>query len=113
LTGKLKRNGTIDEGRIKNGGLTGAPPVADEYLYNVLDSLQQISDETGKSIPAIAINWLLHKNTVSNIIIGARNETQLLQNIDAVNWNLSKEQVDKLDIVSQVTPIYPHWVGER
>jgi aryl-alcohol dehydrogenase-like predicted oxidoreductase len=79
----------------------------------VLDSLQQISDETGKSIPAIAINWLLQKKTVSSIIIGARNETQLLQNIDAVNWNLSKEQVEILDTASQVAPIYPHWVGER
>ena len=113
LTGKLKRNGTIEEGRVKNGGLTGASPVADEYLYHVLDSMQQISEETGKSIPAIAINWLLQKNTVSNIIIGARNETQLLQNIEAANWQLSKEQVEKLDMASQVAPIYPHWVGER
>jgi aryl-alcohol dehydrogenase-like predicted oxidoreductase len=113
LTGKLKRSGIIDEGRVKNGGLAGAPPVADEYLYKVLDSLQQISDDTGKSIPAIAINWLLQKNTVSNIIIGARNETQLLQNLDAVTWNLSAEQVHILDTASQVAPIYPHWVGER
>lgn len=113
LTGKLKRNGTIDEGRVKSGGLAGAPPVADEYLYSVLDTLQEVSGETGKTIPQIAINWLLNKNTVSNIIIGARNEAQLLQNIDAVGWNLSQEQMLRLDTVSHQSPIYPHWVGER
>jgi len=113
LTGKLKRDGTVDEGRIKSGGLTGAPPVADGHLYAVLDSLQEIADETGKTVPQVAINWLLHKDTVSNIVIGARNEKQLLQNIEAVEWRLSPEQVERLKAVSHVKPIYPHWVGER
>lgn len=113
LTGKIKRNGALEEGRIKSGGAVGSPPVADDHLYAVLDALQELADETGKSIPQIAINWLLHNNTVSNIIIGARNEEQLIQNIDAASWKLSKEQVDRLNAVSYMAPIFPHWVGER
>jgi aryl-alcohol dehydrogenase-like predicted oxidoreductase len=113
LTGKLTRNGNAGEGRATTGGLAGAPPVADEHLYAVLDVLQDIAQETGKTIPQIAINWLAGRPTVSNIVIGARNEKQLLQNIEAIGWRLSQEQVERLDAVSEVLPIYPHWVGRR
>jgi aryl-alcohol dehydrogenase-like predicted oxidoreductase len=113
LTGKLKKDGTAGEGRIQSGGSVGGPPVDDEYLYNVLDTLKEIAEETGKSIPQIAINWLTQNSTVSNIVIGARNEKQLLENIGSVDWKLSYEQVEKLNKVSHIEPVYPHWVGER
>jgi aryl-alcohol dehydrogenase-like predicted oxidoreductase len=113
LTGKLARNGNAGEGRATTGGLTGAPPVADEHLFAVLDVLQDIAQETGKTIPQIAINWLAGQQTVSNIVIGSRNEKQLLQNIESIGWHLSQNQVDRLDTVSRVCPIYPHWVGQR
>lgn len=113
LTGKIRRDSPLPEGRVKSGGLVGAPPVADEHLYNVIEILDQVAAETGKSVSQIAINWLLHNNTVSNIVIGARNEKQLLENLDATGWNLSPEQLLKLDAVSEQIPIYPHWVGKR
>jgi aryl-alcohol dehydrogenase-like predicted oxidoreductase len=113
LTGKIKRNDPLPEGRVKAGGLVGAPPVADEHLYNVIDVLTQVSAETGRSVSQVAINWLLNNNTVSNIVIGARNEKQLLENLDATGWNLSPEHLLKLDAVSEQIPIYPHWVGKR
>lgn len=113
LTGKIKRNAPVAAGRVQLGGLVGAPPVADEYLYNVIDVLEQVAGETGKSISQVAINWLLYNKTVSNIIIGARNETQLIENLDAVDGRLSDEQLRKLDAVSEQVPIYPHWVGQR
>lgn len=113
LTGKLKRDGTVEEGRVQAGGLTGAPPVEDEYLFTVLDTLQEISEETGRTIPQLAINWLLYNPTVSNIVIGARNEKQLLQNIEAVGWTMAAEHLEKLNAVSYRSPIYPHWVGQR
>lgn len=113
LTGKLKKDGTAAQGRIQSGGSVGGPPVADEYLHNVLDVLKQIAEETGKTIPQVAINWLSQNSTVSNIIIGARNEKQLIENIEAVGWNLSQEQYEKLNAVSHTAPVYPHWVGER
>ena len=113
LTGKIRRDSPLPEGRVKSGGLVGAPPVADEHLYNVIDVLDQVAAETGKTVSQVAINWLLQNKTVSNIVIGARNEKQLLENIDAAGWNLSAEHLLKLDAVSEQVPIYPHWVGKR
>jgi aryl-alcohol dehydrogenase-like predicted oxidoreductase len=113
LTGKIRRDSPLPEGRVKSGGLVGAPPVADEHLYNVIEVLDHVAAETGKSVSQVAINWLLHNNTVSNIVIGARNEKQLLENLDATGWHLSPEHLLKLDAVSEQIPIYPHWVGKR
>jgi len=93
------------------------PPVPEEYLHKVVDALDEVAKETGKSVPQIALNWLLQRPTVANIIIGARNEEQLRQNLGAIGWNLSKEQVAKLDAASAKTPPYPYWhqasFGER
>lgn len=113
LTGKIRRNQPIAEGRIKAGGDIGSPPVDDILIYDVVDALAHISEETGKSIPQVAINWLTHNETVSNIIIGARNEEQLLDNLEAVDWSLSTEQLAVLNTLTSPTPVYPHWVGER
>lgn len=113
LTGKIRRDSPLPEGRVKSGGLVGAPPVADEHLYNVIEVLDHVAAETGKSVSQVAINWLLHNNTVSNIVIGARNEKQLLENLDATGWSLSPEHLLKLDAMSEQIPIYPHWVGKR
>jgi aryl-alcohol dehydrogenase-like predicted oxidoreductase len=113
LTGKIKRNQPLTEGRIKSGGAVGSPPVEDEFLYTVVDALERIAIETDKTISQVAINWLLKNETVSNIVIGARNEKQLNENIDAVSWSLSEEQLTELNTITAKTPIYPHWVGER
>ena len=113
LTGKIRRNSPLPEGRIKSGGLVKAPPVSDEHLYSVIDVLDQVAAEAGRSVSQVAINWLLHNPTVSNVVIGARNEAQLLENLEATDWRLSPEQLLQLDAVSQQAPIYPHWVGKR
>lgn len=113
LTGKIRRNNPLPEGRVKAGGLIGAPPVADEHLYNVIEVLDGVAAETGKTVSQVAINWLLNNNTVSNVVIGARNEKQLLENLDATGWRLSQHHLQKLDAVSEQIPIYPHWVGKR
>lgn len=109
LTGKILRGHPLPEGRIKSGGAFGGPPVEDSYLYKVTDALEEISQETGKTIPQIALNWLLQRPTVSSLIIGARNETQLRQNLGAIGWRLTPEQMSKLDKASARTPVYPYW----
>jgi len=81
----------------------------DEYLYKVVDALDAIAKETGKTVPQIALNWLLQRPTISTVIMGARNEEQLRQNLASEGWNLSAEQIAKLDAASDVTPIYPYW----
>jgi len=109
LTGKIRRNAPLPkESRLHKTADYG-PPVQDEYLYKVVDALDQVAKETGKSVPQIALNWLLQRPTVANVIIGARNEEQLRQNLAAEGWNLSKEQVAKLDAASDLAPTYPYW----
>jgi aryl-alcohol dehydrogenase-like predicted oxidoreductase len=109
LTGKVRRNQPIpEESRLHKTAEYG-PPVDDEYLYRVVDALDEVAKETGKTVPQIALNWLLQRPTVANVVIGARNEEQLKQNLGSVGWNLTAEQVKKLDTASDVTPIYPYW----
>jgi aryl-alcohol dehydrogenase-like predicted oxidoreductase len=111
LTGKIRRGQPLPEtSRLKSQtSIDYGPPVADEYLFKVVDALDAVARETGKSVPQIALNWLLQRPSVSTVIIGARNEEQLRQNIGAVGWNLTPEQVAKLDAASAVTPAYPYW----
>lgn len=109
LSGKIRRGQPLPEdSRYQQQGSHG--PAADrERLYSIVDALDEIAEATGKSPAQVALNWLLQRPTVSNIIIGARNEAQLKQNLEAVGWNLSTEQVQQLDNASQVPPIYPYW----
>ncbi len=111
LTGKIRRGQPRPEGSRMHGALNaeGAPPLPEEYLFRVVDALDAVAGETGKTVPQVAINWLLQRPSVSTIIIGARNEEQLRQNLGAVGWNLTPEQVARLDAASAVTPIYPYW----
>jgi aryl-alcohol dehydrogenase-like predicted oxidoreductase len=79
----------------------------------VIHALDAIAKETDKTIPQVALNWLLQRPTISNIVIGARNEEQLRQNLGAVGWNLTQQQVAALDEASNQKPVYPYWVGAR
>ena len=82
---------------------------SEEALYNVLDTLQEIATESGKSVAQVSLNWLLQRPTVSSLVIGARTETQLKENLAATGWNLSIDQVKRLDSASEREPIYPYW----
>ena len=109
LTGKIRRGKAADTGRIASGGAVGGPPVDDEKLYDIVDVLDEIAQERGKSIAQVALNWVLSRPSISNIVIGARDETQLTQNLGAVGWTLTPEEIGRLDAVSQTTPPYPYW----
>ena len=109
LTGKITRHSPPTEGRIAQGGEAGGPPVDNERLFTVVDALQAVAEETGKSVPQVALNWLLQRPGIANVVIGARNEDQLRANLGAVGWNLTPAQVETLDAASRVTPTYPYW----
>lgn len=109
LTGKIRRGQPLPEVSRLHKAAEGGPQMPDEYLYTVVDALDKVAEETAKTVPQIALNWLLQRPTVSSIILGARNEEQLRQNLGAVEWNLTAEQVARLDAASAVTPIYPYW----
>ena len=108
LTGKVRRNHPPpSNSRVASG--VKSPPFEVDRLYCVLDVLDEISQEIGKTISQVAINWLLQRPTVATVIIGARNESQLIENLGSVGWNLTKEQIAKLDAASETLPIYPYW----
>jgi aryl-alcohol dehydrogenase-like predicted oxidoreductase len=109
LTGKIRRGAPIPEQSRLHMTAQFGPPVDDEYLYKVVDALDAVAAETGKSVPQVALNWLLRRPTVSTVIVGARNEEQLRQNLGAVDWSLTPEQVKTLDAASERTPVYPYW----
>jgi aryl-alcohol dehydrogenase-like predicted oxidoreductase len=113
LTGKIRRGQSPAEGRISQGGAQNGPVIADDYLYDVIDVLASVAEETGKTIPQVALNWLLQRPTIANIVVGARNEKQLVDNLGAVGWNLTPAQVTRLDKISAQKPVYPYWVGAR
>jgi aryl-alcohol dehydrogenase-like predicted oxidoreductase len=109
LTGKIRRGQPWPAGSRLHDSAAFGPPVDDERLYRIVDALDVIAEETGKTVPQIAINWLLQRPTVSSVILGARNEEQLRQNLGAVGWTLTPEQVARLDAASAVTPAYPYY----
>jgi aryl-alcohol dehydrogenase-like predicted oxidoreductase len=111
LTGKIRRGtGIPKESRLTSQLVVDSgPQVPEEYLYDVVDALDGVAKETGKTIPQVALNWVLHRPTVSSVIIGARNEQQLRQNLAAVGWALTPDQISKLDAVSERPLSYPYW----
>src|SRR5271155_2726734 len=117
LSGKIRRGQPLPKESRLHKTADNGPQMADEYLYKVVDALDAVAKETGKTVPQVALNWLLQRPSISTVIFGARNEEQLRQNLEAVGWSLSPQQVAKLDAASAVTPVYPYWhqrqFGER
>lgn len=109
LSGKFRRNQPVPkDSRLNQGGQLGPKPDS-ERLYKIIDALDVVAEEVGKTVAQVALNWLLQRPTVSSLVIGARNEEQLKQNLGTVGWSLTVNQIKKLDSASEVTPIYPYW----
>jgi aryl-alcohol dehydrogenase-like predicted oxidoreductase len=111
LTGKIRRGTGIPKDSRLNSKLVQdiGPQVPEDYLYTVVDALDAVARETGKTVPQIALNWLLRRPTVSTLIIGARNQDQLKQNLGAVGWSLTPAQIASLDAASERPLAYPYW----
>ncbi len=109
LTGKIRRGQPLPEGSRLHRTAEAGPPVDDDKLYDVVDVLDELAAETGKTVPQIALNWLLRRPTVATVIVGARNEEQLRQNLGAIGWELDADQIARLDKVSATTPPYPYY----
>jgi aryl-alcohol dehydrogenase-like predicted oxidoreductase len=109
LTGKLRRGQPLPAGSRLHATAAAGPPVADELLYRIVDAIDAVALETGKTVAQVALNWLLQRPTVANIVVGARDAAQLRENLGAVGWNLAAEQVARLDAASTTTLAYPYW----
>jgi aryl-alcohol dehydrogenase-like predicted oxidoreductase len=111
LTGKLRRGQPLPEKSRLNSALVvkNGPQVSDELLFKVVEAIDKVAAETGKTVPQIALNWVLQRPSVANVIIGARNEAQLRENLGAVGWSLTPAQIAALDAASAVPLTYPYW----
>jgi aryl-alcohol dehydrogenase-like predicted oxidoreductase len=109
LTGKIRRGQPAKPGTRAHDIAGTGPHFEEERLFRIIDALDVVAEQTGKSIPQIALNWLLGKKTVANVIIGARDEKQLIENIGATGWSLTPEQNALLEQASDVPPAYPVW----
>jgi aryl-alcohol dehydrogenase-like predicted oxidoreductase len=109
LTGRIRRGQPLPSVSRLHSTAESGPPVPDDCLYRVIDAIDEIAKETGKTVPQIALNWLLRKPTVCSVIIGARNEAQLKDNIAAEGWRLTADQVEKLNSASAPPIPYPYW----
>ena len=111
LTGKIRRGKPLPEvSRLQSKiAVDKGPQVPQEQLYRVVDALDEVAKESGKTVPQIALNWLLQRPSVASVIIGARNEEQLRQNLGAVGWTLAPAQIARLDAASAVPLPYPYW----
>jgi aryl-alcohol dehydrogenase-like predicted oxidoreductase len=109
LTGRIRRGQPLPQVSRLHSIADAGPAVPDEYLYTVVDALDKVAAEIGRTVPQVALNWLLQRPTISSVIIGARNEEQLRQNLDSVGWNLTADQVAALDKASDLQPVYPYW----
>lgn len=113
LTGRVRRDAPLPPASRLHATAAFGPPVDDEHLFRVVDVLAELSLETGRAVPQIAVNWLLSRPTVATVIIGARNEEQLRQNLGAVGWSLTPEQIARLDAVSHRDAPYPYFPYQR
>lgn len=113
LTGKIRRGQPLPAGSRLHTTAEFGPPVDDDRLYDVVDALDKVAADTGRSVPQVAINWLLRRPSVSSVIVGARDEDQLRQNLGAVGWELGPDQVATLDAASAATAPYPYFPYER
>lgn len=111
LTGKIRRDRPLPKDSRLNSSLVVdmGPPVNVERLYRIVDVLVEISEETGRTVPQIALNWLLQRPTVSSVIVGARNEAQLRDNLGAASWELEADQVTRLETASSIDKPYPYF----
>jgi aryl-alcohol dehydrogenase-like predicted oxidoreductase len=109
LTGKVRRGQPLPTNSRLHETAQFGPPVDDEKLYAIVDALDVVAAETGRTVPQVAIAWLLTRPSVSSVITGARNEAQLRDNLGAVGWSLSPDQITRLDKASAVMPAYPYY----
>jgi aryl-alcohol dehydrogenase-like predicted oxidoreductase len=112
LTGKIRRGQPLPKTSRLHTTADAGPPLDDDYVYKVVDALDAVAEETGRTVPQIALNWVLGRPSVSSVIVGARNEEQLRQNLGAVGWSLTPSQVKRLDEASAKPAAYPYWHQE-
>jgi len=108
LTGKFRRGG--EKPAVSRLNDLNPPGTIDfERVYRIVDVLDAIAKERSVTCAQVALNWVLNKPGVDTIVIGARNEDQLEDNLGAVGWSLTDDEMARLDEVSALPEPYPQW----
>jgi aryl-alcohol dehydrogenase-like predicted oxidoreductase len=110
LSGKYTRQNTSAEGRRKNFDF---PPVNIEKAYQIIDVMSVMAKNKNATVAQIALAWLLHQPVVTSVIVGAKTPEQLTDNINAIDIQLTNEELKELNEVSKLSPEYPGWMIER
>ncbi len=107
LTGKFRRDARPDVSRLNQ---IDAPGTIDyDRVYRIVDVLDAIAQARGVTASQVALNWVLQKPGVDTVIIGARHEAQLVDNLAAATWRLTVDEMERLDTVSALPEPYPTW----
>jgi aryl-alcohol dehydrogenase-like predicted oxidoreductase len=111
LTGRIRRGQPLPEGSRNThaSAAAGGPQIPEDYLYDVIEAIEGVAAEVERTVPQVALNWLLQRPTVSTIILGCRNEAQLLDNLGCLGWTLTPEQMGRLNAASERPRPYPYW----
>ena len=110
LSGKYTREASTEEGRRVNFDF---PPVNKDKAYDIIDVMQEIAVTKDITVAQVALAWLLHQPVVTSIIIGAKKQEQLQDNLKAVDVKLTVDELAELELVSKLTAEYPGWMIER
>jgi aryl-alcohol dehydrogenase-like predicted oxidoreductase len=111
LSGKFSPDGSGPAGTRRAS--FDFPPVDKDRAFRILDVMRAIATEKGTTVPRVALAWILHQKFVSTVIIGAKSDEQLADNLGATEVALSAEELKKLDEVSALPKEYPGWMIER
>ena len=112
LSGKFRR-GQPRPSETRLNTLEAPGQVDEERLYRIVDVLAAVAGERAVSVSQVALNWVMRKPRVDTVIIGARNEQQLRDNLAAAAWSLTDAEVERLDEVSALPLPYPYWHQQR
>jgi aryl-alcohol dehydrogenase-like predicted oxidoreductase len=110
LSGKYRRGQPRPQGARMSDPHSAIMGVYDEQRgFDIVESLDKIATEHQRTVAQVALNYLLRKPGVTSIIIGARTPDQLADNLKTADWELTADEVAKLDEISKIPSIYPHW----
>lgn len=108
LSGKFTRAGVVDKEARRSK--FSFPPVNVEKAYGIIDVMEALAARRGATVAQVALAWLLYQPSVSSVIIGAKNATQLKDNLAASEVQLDADDLNQLDEVSRLAPEYPGWM---
>ena len=113
LTGKYQRGKPRPDGARRSDPTNQFLQFDEEKGFDIIDELEKTAHNHGATITQAALNYLLRKPAVTSVIIGVRNKEQLTDNLKTMDWEMTAEEITRLDKLSNPPKVYPYWMLER